>query len=343
MVSLYRKPIISEKIIILDGISGTGKTLMAPILSSYENIELGKFEYIKECICILTGMGKIDGDTAIHLLNIYADVSIFDSFIGRNINFRYDDLSSVFNTSQKYKYFKRIFSSYSGKNILEQIKINRPPSLIITHQIFPHIDIMFKAYDERLRIIETVRHPLYTIENWYHSIKQCPPGVDPRAYTVTFKFKSFCLPWYVEGWEGQYINSNTMDKAIFSLKALTDLTNKKIDNLSPDKKDKILIIPFENFVLHPFTWLQKINSFIGEKSTKSTIKELKKQKCPRDLVTDGPAKKIYMRYGWKKPFKTEKEVFNDKIKFVKQKSSKEGFKKLLEMSSEYENRYDKWF
>jgi len=47
------------------------------------------------------------------------------------------------------------------------------------------------------------------------------------------------------------------------------------------------------------------------------------------LVTDGPAKNIYMKYGWKKPFKTEKEIFDDKINFVKQRGSKEGLDKLL--------------
>ena len=342
-ITLHRNSIIAEKIVFLDGISGTGKTMMAPILSSYDNIEIGSFEYIRECICILSEMDKIDENTAIHLLNINADATLFNSVIGRHTNFRYDDLSSVFNTSKKLKYFKRILSSYSGKEILDQIKDKKPHSLIITHQLLPNFDIAFKAYNERLRIIETVRHPLYTIENWYHGIKQCRPGEDPRNFTVWFKYKSYCLPWFTKGWEEKYCDSNTMDKAIFSLKALTDLTNNKIDLLNPNQKEKILIVPFEKFVLEPFSWLERINSLIGEQLSKSTKKELKKQKCPRKLVTDGPAKKIYMKYGWKKPLKTEKEVYEDKINFVKQRSSKEGLDKLMEMCVDYENRYGKWF
>ena len=61
------------------------------------------------------------------------------------------------------------------------------------------------------------------------------------------------------------------------------------------------------------------------------------------MVTDGPAKNIYMKYGWKKPFKTEKEIFDDKINFVKQRGSKEGLDKLLEMCTDYENGYENGF
>ena len=45
------------------------------------------------------------------------------------------------------------------------------------------------------------------------------------------------------------------------------------------------------------------------------------------MVTDGPAKKIY----------------HDKINFVKQRGSKEGLDKLLEMCTDYENGYENGF
>ena len=35
---------------------------------------------------------------------------IYESMMSRNTNFRYNDLSSVFNNSKKVEYFKRLFN-----------------------------------------------------------------------------------------------------------------------------------------------------------------------------------------------------------------------------------------
>ena len=49
----------SNKILILDGISGTGKTMFTPILSSFKQVQNARFEYMFEYLSIAYNHKKI--------------------------------------------------------------------------------------------------------------------------------------------------------------------------------------------------------------------------------------------------------------------------------------------
>ena len=77
--------------------------------------------------------------------------------MGRNVNFRYSDLSSVFQSDKKYKYFKRIFSE--GDEVIPEIINKKKPILhFATHNLLPRSEILFKTFSNNLKFINIVRH-----------------------------------------------------------------------------------------------------------------------------------------------------------------------------------------
>ena len=106
---IIRNPHLAENVVIIDGYRGCGKTLFGPIISSLDRVEILNFAFEIEFICRLYKLNKITKDATDALTKMFIDHKLYQTMMGRETNFRYSDLSSVFNYSEPLKYFKRIF------------------------------------------------------------------------------------------------------------------------------------------------------------------------------------------------------------------------------------------
>jgi len=96
------------------------------------------------------------------------------------------------------KYVKRLFYE-DGKVVLDRIQKEKPILHIISHQPLGTMDLAFRAFGNRLRVIEMVRHPLFLLEHWYSYIDR--HGTDRRDFTIWINYKRKALPWFAVGWE----------------------------------------------------------------------------------------------------------------------------------------------
>jgi len=125
MSILSRKSHLAEKIIFVDGLPGCGKTLFSNIISSMDRVELLSYTYEIEHFCALHSLGKMPIDAAINMIRIHTDLKLYNTMMGRDVNFRPADLSSAIKNHDTEKYFKRIFSP--GDEIIpEKIRKERP-------------------------------------------------------------------------------------------------------------------------------------------------------------------------------------------------------------------------
>ena len=100
MITFYRQNSLLNQVLIVDGQAGCGKTMLTNILSSYERIEHFKYCSEIENICTIYHYRKIDFDAAKSFIKIYMDEQIYNSMMSRNLNFRFSDLSSAFNSTK---------------------------------------------------------------------------------------------------------------------------------------------------------------------------------------------------------------------------------------------------
>ena len=90
-----------KDILIVDGQPGCGKTMFNRIFNSLHNIEIYKYSSELENMCSFYRHKKITFDAAKFFIETYADENLYSQMMGRNTNFRYSDLSSVFQSSKK--------------------------------------------------------------------------------------------------------------------------------------------------------------------------------------------------------------------------------------------------
>ena len=62
---ISRKPHMAEKVVIVDGQFGCGKTMLSPIISAFDRVELLTYAYELEYICALKYLKRIQEDAAI--------------------------------------------------------------------------------------------------------------------------------------------------------------------------------------------------------------------------------------------------------------------------------------
>lgn len=339
---LLRDKHICEEIVFLDGLSGTGKTMLAPVLGSFKRVQLGRLEHIYEYLCILDDLGKIDPDAALHMIRLYADIAVYNSMISRETNFRFADLSGVFSNPNTLEYIKRLFYK-DGNPVLDRIRVSNPILHIISHQALGVMNLAFRGFGDRLRVVEMVRHPLCLLEHWYTCIDRF--GTDCREFSIWLDYSGQALPWFAGGWEEKYVSSNPMDRVILLIHWFIQKAHKTLDGLGEAQRKQVLTIPFERFVLDPWPFIDAIGALLGTEPTAATKRTLKRQKCPRELVAAGPAKDIYKRYGWRKPERgaSERAELEKKRAFAEGKASQEGLDTLDCLCTDYENRYGLWF
>lgn len=339
-MNLTRNIQLCKQIIILDGLTGTGKTMFAPLINSFERVQNSRFEYMMEYLLITSKNEKVSEDASFSMLNLLADIKYYDGSISREVNFRPKDLSSVFAGSKWLKYIRQLFLP-DGIEAGNRLKKEKPILFFVTHQILSCIEPAFIAFGERLKIVQMVRHPLYLVEHWESYIDM--HGNNARDFTIWIDYQGTSLPWFAEGWEDKYINANSYEKSIYAIEHLF----KKIFSysFSNNYKTSIFFIPFERFVLNPEDYIKKLEFFLNTVSTKSTRKILKRQNVPRISINAGPQKSIYKRYALKQhsKFETHEEDYNNRLENIKRKCSNETFELLLKLNKDYENHFGTWF
>lgn len=282
-VEIVRDVCLADNIIIVDGFSGSAKSMLGPIIGSFERVEKQRLELIYEHLCTLYYFDKIDESAATSMMLLYASQSIYDIMISRMVNMRFSDDTSVFKNSHPLKYLKRLFIQ-DGDAVLKRINTERPILQLTTHQLLGFICLAFKAFGKRLKLIEMERHPLYLIDFWMKKKWGERFGRDPRDFTLWIKREGEVVPAFFVA--GEYGNLSPIDRVINSICQMGERNEKVCEELTPDERDRVLFIPFERFVVDPEPYLKLLEQLLGTKRTRSTKNVLRKQRCPRKLVAE---------------------------------------------------------
>jgi hypothetical protein len=337
-VEVSRNCQIAESVLFLDGLTGTGKTMMAPILSTLRRVEVQRIEHIYEYVCALNFLRRIEDDAAATLVRMYVDLACYNVMIARESNFRWKDLSGVLSNPGGLRYVARLFQP-GGDAVISRINRTRPILQIISHQVLGIASALFGALGDRLTVVEMVRHPLYLLQHWYSYIDR--HGTDPRDFTIWFSHNGAHLPWFAVGWEDKYLTCNKMDRVIYTIDWLTRLAEETLHALDDTRRRQVLMVPFERFVADPWPYLQQISDSLGTTTTASTRRTLRKQKVPRRITIAGRDSEVYRRYDWEPPSKdsTEAAEMRKRWDHAVREATKEGLKVLERMCTAYEERY----
>ena len=338
--SIVRKPQMVEKVLFVDGQPGCGKSMFSSIVASLDRVEKMTIKYQIEMTCALRLLNRIDEDVAIALIGLYTDLTIYDQMMSREINFRPRDVSSVFRDPKPLRYIKRLFQK--GNEIIpERIKREQPILHFTTHDLLSRSEPVFNALGDRVIFIEVVRHPLYMVKQEALNMEWLIN--DPRHFEIYYTYQGNRFPYFTLGWEDIFLKSNNIERAVYMIDNMhqraEEFKKRCIGNIL--REEQILTIPFEQFVIHPWLYMNKIEEALGTKKTPATFRIMKREKVPRKMYAAGRNLAIYKRYGWETPKKgtDERKELALRRDFVKKHSSSEVLKIVDMISAEYEERY----
>jgi|TARA_B100001964_G_scaffold160342_1_gene176093 hypothetical protein len=341
-IKIYRDENLLNQVVFVDGQAGCGKTMLTAIVSSFKRVEIFNYAPEIENICILEYLNKISKDASETMIKIQTDLCLYETMMSRRVNFRYNDLSSVFSNINSFKYFKRLFQK--GDEIIPQrLKIEKPILNYAVHNLLSFSNPIFRALNNKFFIIEVIRHPLYMIiQNTINHRNMSKKNGSARQFRIYLKDKKYHFPHHFYNNEDLYKKLNPCEKAIYDIDFFTKRTTKFKKRLSTSKSKKLLTIPFEQFVLNPDIFIKLILSSLNTSFTSKTAKLLYKQKLPRKKISDGIPLDVYKRFGWSPPVIgfSEKDELNKRRDFaLKQKVSKKYLDILDEHSENYEKKY----
>ena len=337
-LSLCRKPHLAEKIVMVGGLDGCGKTLFSPIISALDRVELPAFSYEIEHYCSLYFLQKLSLQSASTLIRMQTDLKLYNTMMGREVNFRPTDLSSVQMFHSPTQYFERLFQP-GDETIPNVINKNNPILNLIIHNVLFISDPIWNALGSRCIYIEVIRHPLYMVRQQHLNMQKLIDDV--RDFIIYYERGGKSYPYWTEGWEDLFDQSSDIERSVHYIDQMTQRVEKAKKVLREKYKANILTIPFEQFVLDPEPWVEKITSAIGSKITENTRNVLLQQKVPREKIAQGLDLQVYRRCGWVPPKDgtTEREELMIRRKDVELDSSKSVMKILDRLCDTYEEKH----
>ena len=138
---------LTDKVVIVDGVSGAGKTMVAQIVNTLDRVEKMQYSPSLEHVLEYKQTGNITEEAAIEFIRMHFDMLLYNQMQGRNMNIRFSDLSSIWQSPKKWSYLKRLI----GKGDMEvpaKIRMTRPILHIETHHILSYAHPIVKAFPQ---------------------------------------------------------------------------------------------------------------------------------------------------------------------------------------------------
>jgi hypothetical protein len=307
-MELKRFNTFQNDIIIVDGLWGTGKSILGPIISGMEGVEKIKAESLYEYMSWLYYLGKIEKDGAVWMMRTYADSAQYHNRIGREINLRWSDDTGLKHVRNKWNYIKRLF----GKE--GDVKVNEINSKNLAFSVMSHLlmltpDLLTPAYGSRVKVVEMVRHPLYMVNHFASYLERFESS---REFTMAYYHKDVKIPWFVNGWEDAFVQGNKFERAVLSIVKLYPWLDSQITK-ARNEGLQILDLSFEEMVFETNSATQKLHSFIGRNHSRQLKAILLSQKLPRETIAKG---KGHANYGWQKTNMPELEFYKKSLDVV---------------------------
>jgi len=335
---ISRKKYLAEKVVFVDGLPGCGKTLFSPIVAAMDRVELLTYANEIEHYCALHHLGELSTEATQAQVRIMTDLYLYETMMGRRVNFRFQDLSSAFQNHSPQRYFKRLFD-VGDSAILKVIERDKPILNLTTHQLLAFSEPIWQALGDRCVFVEIVRHPLYMVRQQFLNVK--------NLYGTVSSFTLYCLhneceiPFFAKSWGDDYLKYEGIDNVICYIDNLTRYTNQVRNELIGKYDATIITIPFEQFVLDPFPWVEKIAESLETDVTDITNNIMKQQNVPRSKIAQGIDIPVYRRCGWAPPKdgSTERDELDVRREEVIQQASSEMVPLLDKLSSSYESEF----
>src|SRR3990167_719162 len=231
-----REHCLLNKLIIVDGTGKCGKSLVLDILSCFECVEKQEYYGFIEYIALAYKYNKISKDMAMAILQTEMDTELYNTMIGRYVNTRLSDDTSLYRYHSPDKYLKRALEK-DGSIISQKVLVEKPINICWSHDLINKSDIVFEAYGNKLELIYINRRPIDLIFEWGAQQYSERMAQDPTEMQYNMQYKNTTVPEIAVGWEEEFLTISPAERTVkmiymcFKLNQVALLEKKQVHNL----------------------------------------------------------------------------------------------------------------
>ncbi len=304
-----------ENVVFIDGISRAGKFWLANMLIHLDRMEHMQCLHTADLCTWFNLLGLLTDMSAVKLFQAEVDNHIHEITIGRNINFRLTDSSSIYKNPNLQEYLHRIYGGDIGhREIEERVNGSNRFYLFIIHEMLCNGKICFKAFP-KAKIIRIERNPVDLVYAWYK--KGHGKTIAEHRNLIEIVGKKRPQPCWAYNWEQEYQELCEMDRIIKSIATFIQMTKSTLDSLPEISKKRICFTSYEFIATQPRKEAQKISVFLNTKPLSSI--EL--------FFSD----KIFQQ----RDRKTIKKSRTEKLLTIKNMATRKMFSLLLKLDKQY--------
>ena len=280
-IRMRSKPALFRDCLIIDGPARVGKLFAAALISNLDRVDWAYHSPVIENIGILWRMGLLDRDTAVGLLSLHIDSTVYDPAVGRHLNMRPTDKLSVYG-SLRFKEIQQRRLDADGDEAVDRYNAAGTIPCLVCHDSVPNSPVFFEAVPN-LRFLYLARNPIDAAFSWVTQGWGERHGVDPRSFSPTFDVDGETVPWWAADWAGDYATMPPAERAVRGYLHVEEAYARAVAGLTADQKDRVLAIPYEGFVERTETQLQKVAAFLGTEVPAGMKIGMARENVPRAL------------------------------------------------------------
>lgn len=257
---LFLKMELCPRLLIVDGLARTGKILTSRLVSNFKRVECFQYSPIIEQFPVLATLGLLDEQATVSFLRMAVDVLAYDRMVGRNLNTRIADASSIFKANDFGDYLRRALAA-EGTDAVERYLAEQRITCFMTHHVLVHFSFFLRAFPD-VRMIHVVRHPVDVVHSSYRRGWGSRYGADPRAFTLTIDGDAGPVPWWASKLKSSYTAMTPMERVVNDVLVLVDLNSEGYRRIEERHRDQVLFLPYEKILAEPAAQMERAARFV---------------------------------------------------------------------------------
>ncbi len=285
--------ILKANYLFIDGMSRSGKTSLAPVISSFEKVEHFKARATYDRFLMMYESGDLTKQGFKYLFESDLLMDVWFSMMGRDVNHNLHDLTSIMNSPKRENYLAREQKKDTQTTFNEIIKEIEQQKLIFPFicDDLTSVSSLLNEINKNFRYIIVMRNPVDLLFTWFRSGRGDRLGKDPRYTNPAFIVKKFDNIHYsmIEDAE-EFYNANSLEKCFLVIEKQI----LKYMNADLLRSKNSFLVPIENYWIETEKYIKKLEKFLDTNRTKSTNNEIKGANLPRKKDVDTFSLKLNM-------------------------------------------------
>lgn len=250
------------QVVLIDGLWGSGKSLVAPFVSSLKGSSPYRIDSTTEVLTVMLAQGKISEDAyKFFVLNTFVK-NYYDVAIGREINLRPGDDSSFFRMLGSIEIARRLLSQGSDELFERDLREGRL-YVQMTHLLSFELPRLFEVLPDAFKIMTIRRNPAFMVGHWRNYLKKFDR---PRELTLATRFGGEKVPFFAMSWPEEWCKGSITDRALLSLARCSVAEEENLDSVGR-QSDNSATLFFSDFIARPEENLRNLEIFLGRPSS----------------------------------------------------------------------------